>query len=70
MSYMGKDSESQVSASVAPAGESSEYRIDLRLLNAELNASVHSAGSIARLKEKPAKVTKAAITTPGGLDDG
>ena len=58
MSYMGKgpDAEgSEHSASVAPAAEGSEYRIDLRLLNAELNASVHSAGSIAQLKESPVK---------------
>lgn len=59
MSYMGADKaeKSEQSDSVAQAADCSEYRIDLRLLNAELNASVHSDNSIARLKQniKPAK---------------
>ena len=59
MSYMGADraEKSERSDCVAQAADSSEYRIDLRLLNAELNASVHSDNSIARLRQniKPQK---------------
>ena len=52
MNYMGvdkKDDVSQQSNAVVPAADGSEYRIDLRLLNAELNAD-YSDNSIARIK--------------------
>ena len=46
MSYMAgnkRDEEaSERSEVIVPAADNSDYRIDLRLLNAELNNSVHS----------------------------
>ena len=47
MSFMGANKQGDEEASersdaIVPAADNSEYRIDLRLLNAELNNSVHS----------------------------
>ena len=55
MSYMGGDKlrdeeASERSEVIVPAADNSDYRIDLRLLNAELNNSVHSTQSLARLR--------------------
>ena len=49
---------------VVQAAENSDYKIDLRLLNAEVNASAHSDNSIIKLKQnirgQPGSNTKTA----------
>ena len=52
MSYMGADKKdgSERSDAILPAADNSEYRVNLELLNAEVNNSVHSSNSIQRLK--------------------